>query len=170
MIKMQDQEKNLSHLPKVSADNKAKSISTSVEIENSIIVNKIQNMQYAKSKLGFGVRLYTGSKPQRTAGKTLESVPSFQVLKLNNHIVGFPNPNRNFFGEGRRGRVVGYCYILLQSRLPLPDDRCNQGGRTWQPFVGGKKGHENFCQARFYNFRDKCVVFARILKFSNLTR
>ena len=31
--------------------------------------NKIQNMQYAKSKLGFGVRLYTGSKPQRTAGK-----------------------------------------------------------------------------------------------------
>ena len=73
---MQDQEKNLSHLPKVSADNKAKSISTSVEIENSIIVNKIQNMQYAKSKLGFGVRLYTDSKPQRTAGKTLESVPS----------------------------------------------------------------------------------------------
>ena len=56
MIKMQDQEKNLSHLPKVSADNKAKSISTSVEIENSIIVNKIQNMQYAKSKLALNRR------------------------------------------------------------------------------------------------------------------
>ena len=23
-----------------------------------------------------------------------------------------------------------------------------QGGRTWQPFVGGKNGHENFRQAR----------------------
>ena len=45
-----------------------------------------------------------------------------------------------------------------------------QGGRTWQPFVGGKNGHEHFCQARIYNFRDKCVVFARNLKFSNLTQ
>ena len=44
-----------------------------------------------------------------------------------------------------------------------------QGGRTWQPIVGGKNGHENFCQARIYNFRDKCVVFARNLKFANLT-
>ena len=30
-----------------------------------------------------------------------------------------------------------------------------QGGRSWQPFVGGKNGHENICQARIYNFRDK---------------
>ena len=45
-----------------------------------------------------------------------------------------------------------------------------QGGRTWQPFVGGKNGHENFRQARFYNFCDKCVVFARIRKFANLTQ
>ena len=44
-----------------------------------------------------------------------------------------------------------------------------QGGRTWQTFGGGKNGHETFCQARNYNFRDKCVVFARNLKFSNLT-
>ena len=43
-----------------------------------------------------------------------------------------------------------------------------QGGRTWQPFVGGKNGHENFRQARTYNFCDKCVVFARNLKFANL--
>ena len=35
-----------------------------------------------------------------------------------------------------------------------------QGGRTWQPFVGSKNGNENFRQARIYNFRDKCVVFA----------
>ena len=45
----------------------------------------------------------------------------------------------------------------------------DQGGRTWQPFVGGKNGHENFCQARIYNFRDKCVIFARNRKFANLT-
>ena len=45
-----------------------------------------------------------------------------------------------------------------------------QGSRTWQPFVGGKNGHENFRQMRIYNFRDKCVVFARNLKFSNLTQ
>ena len=44
-----------------------------------------------------------------------------------------------------------------------------QGGRTWQPFVGGKNGHENFGQARIYNFRDKCVVFVRNRKFANLT-
>ena len=36
---------------------------------------------------------------------------------------------------------------------------CIQGGRTWQPFVGGKNGHENFCQAHIYNFYDECVVF-----------
>ena len=45
-----------------------------------------------------------------------------------------------------------------------------QGGRTWQAFGGGKHGHETFRQARIYNFRDKCVVFARNLKFSNLTQ
>ena len=46
----------------------------------------------------------------------------------------------------------------------------NQGGRTWQAFGGGKHDHETFRQARNYNFRDKCVVFARNLKFSNLTQ
>ena len=45
-----------------------------------------------------------------------------------------------------------------------------QGGRTWQAFGGGKNGHETFRQARIYNFRDKCVVFARNLKFLNLTQ
>ena len=44
------------------------------------------------------------------------------------------------------------------------------GGRTWQPFVGGKNGHENFRQARIYNVRDKCVVFTRNCKFANLTQ
>ena len=45
-----------------------------------------------------------------------------------------------------------------------------QGGRTWQAFSGDKNGHETFRQARIYNFRDKCIVFARNLKFSNLTQ
>ena len=49
-------------------------------------------------------------------------------------------------------------------------NRCiidNQGGRTWQPFVGGKNGHENFRQARIYNFRDK---FVHNRKFANLAQ
>ena len=45
-----------------------------------------------------------------------------------------------------------------------------QGGRTWQAFGGGKHGHETFRHVRNYNFCDKCVVFARNLKFSNLTQ
>ena len=45
-----------------------------------------------------------------------------------------------------------------------------QGGRTWQAFGGGENGHETFRQARIYNVCDKCVVFARNLKFSNLTQ
>ena len=36
-----------------------------------------------------------------------------------------------------------------------------QGGRSWQPFLEGKNGHENFRQAHIYYFRDKRVVFAR---------
>ena len=47
---------------------------------------------------------------------------------------------------------------------------CRQGGRTWQAFGGGKNGDETLRQARIYNFRDKCVVFVRNLKFSNLTQ
>ena len=43
-----------------------------------------------------------------------------------------------------------------------------QGGRSWQPFVGGKNGHKNFGQARIYHFCDKCIVFAHNSKFANL--
>ena len=46
----------------------------------------------------------------------------------------------------------------------------DQGGRTWQPFVGSKNGNENFRQARIYNFCVKCVVFARNRKFAKLTQ
>ena len=43
-------------------------------------------------------------------------------------------------------------------------------GRTWQPFIGGKNGHENFLEARIFNFCDKCDVIVRNRKFANLTR
>ena len=45
-----------------------------------------------------------------------------------------------------------------------------QGGRTWQPFIGVKNGHENIRQARTYNFRVKFVVFARNCKFAKSTQ
>ena len=35
---------------------------------------------------------------------------------------------------------------------------------------GAKMAMKIFCQVRIYNFRDKCVVLARNLKFSNLTQ
>ena len=35
-----------------------------------------------------------------------------------------------------------------------------QGHRSWQPSSMSKKGHKNCRQARIYDFRDKCVVFA----------
>ena len=49
-----------------------------------------------------------------------------------------------------------------------PSSSVKQANRTWQPFVGGKNGHENFRQARIYNFCDKCVVFARNRKFNSV--
>ena len=65
------------------------------------------------------------------------------------------------------------CVLFYDICLPIThfyQVREVQGGRTWQAFGGGKHGHETFRQARIYNFRDKCVVFARNLKFSNLTQ
>ena len=59
--------------------------------------------------------------------------------------------------------------VISQSFL-VTKLRTFQGGRTWQAFGGGKNGHETFREARIYNFRDKCVVFGRNLKFSNLTQ
>ena len=57
-----------------------------------------------------------------------------------------------------------YCDYLMDDCISA------QGGRSWQPFGEGKNGHANFRQARICYFRDKCVVFARNLKFSNLTQ
>ena len=60
--------------------------------------------------------------------------------------------------------------MMIQLRGKKIDFYICQGGRTWQPFVGGKNGREIFRQARFYNFRDKCVDFARNLNFLNLAQ
>ena len=46
-------------------------------------------------------------------------------------------------------------------RLQTAEVHVEQGGKFWQPFGEGKKGHKNFRQARIYLFRDKCVVFAQ---------
>ena len=79
--------------------------------------------------------------------------------------------------------VAVHCFkakmieLLKEKNIPVShisyySDGCagQQGGRTWQPFVGSKNGNENFRQARIYNFRVKCVVFARNRKFAKLTQ
>ena len=69
--------------------------------------------------------------------------------------------------DSREGRFSFPRYLSLHSVSDITE--C-QGGRAWQPFVGSKNGHENFRQARIYNFRVKCVVFARNRKFAKLTQ
>ena len=79
----------------------------------------------------------------------------------------------------RKGVIIPQSFQQSQSLVfcSIPHKHTNQrkslvkqGGRTWQAFGGGKHGHETFRQASNYNFRDKCVVFARNLKFLNLTQ
>ena len=80
--------------------------------------------------------------------------PSVQYQSL-------PRPKAFSHGEPRYFSF-GPCVFVLHSPY--------QGGRTWQPFVWGKNGHENFRQVRIYNFCDKCVVFASNRKFANLNQ
>ena len=65
-----------------------------------------------------------------------------------------------------KARFLGAQTLQTQWNIQV---RSSQGGRTCQPFVGSKNGNENFRQARSYNFRVKCVVFARNRKFAKLT-
>ena len=44
------------------------------------------------------------------------------------------------------------------------------GWQNLAAFRRGENSHENFRQARIYNFRNKYVVFARKRKFANLTK
>ena len=47
-----------------------------------------------------------------------------------------------------------YCGIghFYKKKILLGGDDEMQGGRTWQPFVGGKNGHENFVKRVFTIF------------------
>ena len=44
------------------------------------------------------------------------------------------------------------------------------GWQNLAAFRREQKGNENFRQARIYNFRVKCVIFARNPKFAKLTQ
>ena len=70
----------------------------------------------------------------------------------------------------RRDQNIDFYFILLWRDSPETILITQQGGRTWQPFVGSKIGNENIRQARIYNFRVKCVVFAHNRKFAKLTQ
>ena len=65
--------------------------------------------------------------------------------------------------DGSKQTICVIC--VLPTLYPFGLISPFQGGRTWQPIVGGKNGHENFRQARIYNFRDKCDIFERIYNF-----
>ena len=60
--------------------------------------------------------------------------------------------------------------IQIQIHVMVKSNNRQQGGRTWQTFVGSKNGNENFRQARIYNFRVKCVLFARNRKCAKLNQ
>ena len=75
-----------------------------------------------------------------------------------------------FRGPPRKGQVTKLTGIEIDRKKTKYCLDIEQGGRTRQPFVGGKDGHENFRQSRIYKFRDKCVVFVRHRKFANLTQ
>ena len=96
----------------------------------------------------------SGSRPQKSPKKAQKTDHSIAIYS--NFWIG----------------MVYFGYHLVNPHVQTVQNMYGkgQGGRTWQAFGGGKTGHETFRQTRIYNFRDKCVVFARNLKFSNLTQ
>ena len=62
---------------------------------------------------------------------------------------------------------TGHLYRLLGVQTKVAILRLNSDKMAGD---GSKNGQANFHQAHIYNFRDKCVVFARNIKFSNLTQ
>ena len=94
---------------------------------------------------------------QRAGNTTFAKTP----LPLSRVRYQTTKPNRACFYIQDRTRLRGSEYLIW---LVI-----TQGGRTWQPFVGSENGNKNFRQARFYNFRVKCIVFARNRKFAIYT-
>ena len=66
--------------------------------------------------------------------------------------------------------AVGHSHKLIRITTQLPPDKTfdtdmemsSQGGRTWQPFVGGKNGHEIFVKRIFANFATN-APFLRVI-------
>ena len=104
------------------------------------------------------VKIYTGQK-KFTRAPLVVLVTNMRYAQIQTQM---HNCYENDLVKGSKAKDIRLTDLQPQYAL--------QGGRTWQSFVGGKNGHENFRQTRTYNFRNKCVVFARNLKFSNLTQ
>ena len=113
---------------------------------------------------------------RRQTGGRLSNCPKWLKLKcvkqLRTLVIHFHLPNllsplhTSVTGSFKiNGMKIPKLVCFLRTQLMY-----QAGCRTWQPFVRGKNGHENFRQAHIYNFFDKCVVFARNRKFANLTQ
>ena len=95
--------------------------------------------------------------PIKPAGQQSRALRSLNLKSL----MRFPSNTRELVRSKSSFAFSNYDFFALTWQ---------QGGRTWQPFVGSKNGNENVCQTRNYNFRVKCVVFARNRKFAKLTQ
>ena len=76
----------------------------------------------------------------------------------------FSNPSKTSKPrKSKSGAIPSSAYNTLDGELMelIESSYEEQGGRSWQPFVEGKNGPENFRQARIYYFCDRCIVFAR---------
>ena len=103
--------------------------------------------------------------PHLNLNSPLIRIPDYQsswVLRTNSRRI--TSTDRQGCELWNVGKPVGQRFRIRKKNT------CVQGGRSWQPFVGGKNGQTNFRQTRIYHFRDKCVVFARNCKFANLTQ
>ena len=95
--------------------------------------------------------------PIKPAGQQSRALRSLNLKSL----MRFPSNTRELVRSKSSFAFSNYDFFALTWQ---------QGGRTWQPIVGSKNCNENFRQTRIYNFRVKCVVFARNRKFAKLTR
>ena len=95
--------------------------------------------------------------PIKPAGQQSRALRSLNLKSL----MRFPSNTRELVRSKSSFAFSNYDFFALTWQ---------QGGRTWQPIVGSKNCNENFRQARCYNFRVKCVAFARNHKFANLTQ
>ena len=71
-------------------------------------------------------------------------------------------PLKRIFGKVD-GINIHFVLMVMLAELYLPTKRIlGQGGRTWQPFVGGKNCHENFRKRIFTIFATNASFFSVI--------